>query len=88
MAERKRYGYLDILKIIAMMCVCLYHYPWIRHTGYVRPFPADVLALRYFGVFDAVCVPLFMMVNGALVLNRPFNLKKHAVRCGFLLLGE
>ena len=27
------------------------------------------------------------MVNGALVLNRPFNLKKHAVRCGFLLLG-
>ena len=87
MAERKRYGYLDILKIIAMMCVCLYHYPWIRHTGYVRPFPADVLALRYFRVFDAVCVPLFMMVNGALVLNRPFNLKKHAVRCGFLLLG-
>lgn len=87
MAERKRYGYLDILKILAMMCVCLYHYPLIRHTGYVRPFPVDTLLLRYFRVFDAVCVPLFMMVNGALVLNRPFQLRKHAARCGFLLLG-
>ena len=87
MAERKRYGYLDILKILAMMCVCLYHYPMIRHTGYVRPFPMDTLVLRYFRGFDAVCVPLFMMVNGAMVLNRPFNLKKHAARCGFLLLG-
>jgi len=87
MTQKRRYGYLDILKIIAMMCVCLYHYPWIRHTAYVRPFPADVLLLRYFRVFDVVCVPLFMMVNGALVLNRPFNLKKHAVRCASLFAG-
>jgi len=87
MTQKRRYGYLDILKIVAMMCVCLYHYPWIRHTAYVRPFPADVLLLRYFRVFDVVCVPLFMMVNGALVLNRPFNLKKHAVRCASLFAG-
>jgi len=87
MTEKRRYGYLDILKIIAMLCVCLYHYPWIRHTAYVRPFGADVLLLRYFRVFDTVCVPLFMMVNGALLLNRPFHLKKHAVRCATLLLG-
>ena len=87
MNDGRRFGYLDILKIIAMLCVCLYHYPLIRHTAYVRPFPADVLALRYFRVFDAVCVPLFMMVNGALILNRPFRLKKHAVRCVTLLAG-
>jgi len=87
MTEKRRYGYLDILKIVAIMCVCLYHYPWIRHTAYIRPFPADVLLLRYFRGFDAVCVPLFMMVNGALVLNRPFNLKKHAVRCASLFAG-
>ena len=87
MTQKCRYGYLDILKIIAIMCVCLYHYPWIRHTGYVRPFPADVLLLRYFRGFDAICVPLFMMVNGALLLNRPFHLKKHAVRCISLFAG-
>jgi len=87
MMEKRRYGYLDILKIIAMVCVCLYHYPLIRHTGYVRPFPADVLALRYFRVFDVICVPLFMMVNGALVLNRPFHLKKHVLRCVSLFAG-
>ena len=87
MNDGRRYGYLDLLKIMAMMCVCLYHYPLIRHTVYARPFTADVLALRYFRVFDAVCVPLFMMVNGALILNRPFQLKKHAVRCATLLAG-
>lgn len=87
MKEEQRFGYLDLLKVIAMMCVCLYHYPLIRHTTYVRPFPAEMLVLRYFRVFDSVCVPLLMMVNGALILNRPFRLKKHAVRCVTLLAG-
>ena len=87
MGEKRRFGYLDILKAIAMLCVCLYHYPLIRHTAYVRPFPADVLALRFFRNLNVVCVPLFMMVNGALILNRPFNLKKHAVRCASLFAG-
>jgi len=87
MNDGRRYGYLDLIKIIAMMCVCLYHYPLIRQTTYVRPFTADVLALRYFRVFDAICVPLFMMVNGALILNRPFQLKKHITRCVTLLAG-
>ena len=87
MEEKQRYGYLDLLKVIAIMCVCLYHFPIIHHTAYARPFPAHVLALRYFRGFNVVCVPLFMMVNGALVLNRPFVLKKHAARCLWLLAG-
>lgn len=87
MRERKRWGYLDILKAVAMICVCLYHFPMIRHTAYVRPFPADTLVLRYFRGCNAVCVPLMMMVNGALLLNRPFDLKKHAVRTLWLAAG-
>ena len=87
MGEKRRYGYLDLIKVIAMLCVCLYHFPMIRHTGYARPFPAETLVIRYFRGFSVVCVPLFMMVNGALVLNRPFDLKKHIRRTLLLALG-
>lgn len=84
---RRRHAYLDLLKTLAMVCVCMYHFPMIQHTAYARPFGLDVLCLRFFRAFNAVCVPLFMMVNGALVLNRPFCFKKHASRCFFLLIG-
>lgn len=87
MGEKRRYGYLDLIKAIAMLCVCLYHFPMIRHTAYVRPFPAETLVLRYFRGFSVICVPLFMMVNGALLLSRPFDLKKHIRRTLLLALG-
>lgn len=87
MAEKRRYGYLDLLKAIAIVCVCLYHFPLIRHTAYARPFGADVLINRYFRSLSVVCVPLFMMVNGALLLNRPFDCKKHMLRCASLFAG-
>jgi len=87
MGEKQRYDYLDLLKVMAMLCVCLYHFPMIRHTAYVRPFPAYVLALRYLRALNVICVPLFMMVNGALVLNRPFRISKHVRRCAALFVG-
>lgn len=87
MAEKRRYGYLDLLKVIAMVCVCLYHFPMIRHTAYARPFGAGVLIARYFRSLSVVCVPLFMMVNGALLLNRPFDCKKHVMRSASLFAG-
>ena len=89
MEKKSRYGYLDLLKLIAMVMVCMYHFSWIQHTGYVRPFPLKTLVLRYFRGFDAVCVPLFMMVNGALLLNGksrvpPINitLPRHFIELG------
>lgn len=87
MGEKQRYGYLDLLKGIAILCVCLYHFPMIAPTAYVRPFPIQTLLARYLRLFDVVGVPLFMMVNGALLLNRPFRLKRHAVRCVALMVG-
>ena len=87
MDAKRRYGYLDLIKVIAMMCVCLYHFPLIGQTAYVRPFPVQTLVQRYFRLFDVAGVPLFMMVNGALLLNRPFDLKRHALRCVTLLAG-
>lgn len=87
MAAKRRFGYLDLLKVIAIMGVCLYHFPMIRHTAYARPFGVGVLVNRYFRMLNVVCVPLFMMVNGALVLNRSFDCKKHMRRCASLFAG-
>jgi len=87
MNERQRFGYLDIVKCIAMLSVCLYHFPLIAETSYSSPLAAGTLISRYFRGLNAVCVPLFMMVNGALVLNAPFDFKKHALRTARLFIG-
>ena len=80
MKERQRFVYLDWLKALAILLVCLYHFPADKALAYARPLSVGLVADRFARAFDAVCVPLFMMVNGALVLNGRFDLKKHALR--------
>ena len=87
MSERPRYAYLDIVKCIAMVSVCLYHFPLIAPAAYASPLPAEVMVSRFFRGMNAVCVPLFMMVNGALLLNAPFDARKHALRTAKLFAG-
>lgn len=36
---------------------------------------------------NSVCVPLFMMVNGALPLGRPFECRRHLARTLRLFVG-
>lgn len=87
MSERLRYAYLDIVKFVAMVCVCLYHFPLIAPAVYENPLSAGVMVSRFFRGMNAVCVPLFMMVNGALLLNAEFDFKKHVLRTVRLFIG-
>ena len=87
MNERKRFAYLDIVKLIAMISVCLYHFPLIGSTAYSDPLTAQTLVNRFFRGMNAVCVPLFMMVNGALLLNAGFDFRKHLLRTVKLFIG-
>ncbi|MBP3657039.1 MAG: acyltransferase [Clostridia bacterium] len=87
MNERPRSAALDVLKCVAMLSVCLYHFPLIGGAAYADVMPLGVLAGRYLRGMNAVCVPLFMMVNGALLLNRPFDAKKHIRRTLSLAAG-
>lgn len=87
MNERPRYAYLDIVKFVAMMSVCLYHFPLIAPMQYSDPLSSGVLVGRYFRGINAVCVPLFMMVNGALLLGSRFDFKKHVLRTARLFAG-
>lgn len=75
-SPRERLVYLDLIKTFAIYLVCFYHF---------NDLPKDILAdsswsayLNY-GVLGLASagVPLFFMVNGALMLNRDYNLPRH-----------
>lgn len=82
-----RWHYLDALKALAMACVCLYHFCWRLDMAFADPAPAGMLVQRWLWGMNSVCVPLFMMVNGALLLNKKLDAKKHFVRWGFMIAG-
>ncbi len=64
-------GY-DIAKVLAMFLVVLLHYSF-----YVGSIP-DSRITRAAMTITVVCVPTFITVNGAILLNKPLNVKKHA----------
>lgn len=66
----KQISYLNILKTIAIFCVCAIHEPLFSESAFSN-FSQMVLHIG---------VPLFFMVNGALLFNRPFDMKKHVRR--------
>ena len=76
--ERERIQYLDIIKVIAIFLVVFCHFVLLAETV-----PANL-----FMVSCWAGVPLFFMVNGALLFTRPLNLKKHIrkTNCSFIFL--
>ena len=73
---KKRFHYLDILKCIAIFSVCFYHFSAVS-VDLSGGFSRAVLVNRWFYTLNSICVPVFMMVNGALLLSRPLNIRKH-----------
>lgn len=67
---KERYEFIDLLKAMAVFFVIIYHY--------------NNLAISYYNYFFesilSTCVPIFFFANGAMVLNREFNLKKHILK--------
>lgn len=66
-------GY-DVAKGIAMFLVVLLHYSF-----YTRFYSGDVVGSAVTSVC-VICVPLFFAVNGALLLPRPLDVRKHYKR--------
>lgn len=71
-----RWNHIDLMEFIGIFFVVIYHcttysYSWLYDH-------AVLSYLRYFlTTIFSTCVPLFFFVNGYLLLNRPFDLKKH-----------
>lgn len=79
--QKERLVYLDFIKTFAIYLVCLYHF---------NNFKVDFLGIEEIGLYRnyflkgiaSTAVPLFLMVNGHLMLNstRKVNLKKHSIK--------
>lgn len=65
---------LDVAKLIAMFQVVFIHFSF-----YTNNFANTGLS-RAVTSLTVTCVPLFIAVNGALLLNRPYSYKKHIAR--------
>ena len=87
MPKRERYVYLDLLKCIAILFVCLYHFSWANRYSFKEIMPVKVLVHYFFWGINSVCVPVFMMVNGALLLNGKFDLRRHVLKWFSMLCG-
>ncbi len=76
--DNKRLVYVDLIKTLSIYLVCLYHFNHFR---------VNILEIEGIGVYRnyflkglaSTAVPLFIMVNGHLMLNskKQFDLKKH-----------
>ncbi len=76
---------LDILKILAIFFVCSYHFS-LYSVGFnpLKNVTFINILLSIFFTINATCIPLFFLVNGALLLNKKyeaFDIKKHIIRC-------
>lgn len=73
---KERYLFLDLIKVIAIYVVCFYHCH--NYNANILDYPSASTYITFFikGI-GCVGVPLFFMVNGALMLNKEYVLKDH-----------
>lgn len=79
MDDLKRYEFIDLLKVIAIFCVIIYHYNNMTIDLFMSGNTNSCLNYFFLTSFS-VGVPIFFFVNGALLLNKEFKLKKHILK--------
>lgn len=73
---KKRILYLDLLKCIAIVCVCAYHFSWVSGIEYTGELLGNIIWKRVVFGLNCVCVPLFFMVNGSLMFSKEYESKR------------
>ncbi len=77
---KARFNEIDLIEAIAIFFVIFYHC-----TTYSFDFISNGTFGNYFLYFLrtvlATCVPIFFFANGFLLLNKPFDFKKHITKC-------
>lgn len=76
--EPIHYFYLDLIKALAIIMVCSYHFSWIGDISFSSSMDLLTATRRFFFGINSTCVPLFFMVNGALLLSKSqIDIGKH-----------
>lgn len=74
--ENQRWSHIDLLKVIAVFFMLLYH-GTIYSVDFLSE-PSLVRYLLYYGrTIVSTCVPLFFFVNGYLLFGKEFSLRMH-----------
>lgn len=83
--QRNRFDNIDLMETIAMLFVIVYHLsgplPWFSSKPPAPGTPPASFINYLIMPLLSTCVPLFFFANGFLLFNRPFDLKKHMLRC-------
>lgn len=74
---KKRILYLDVLKIFAIVLVCVYHFSWSNRLSYEYVLINHNYIEKAISSISLIAVPVFFMSNGAIILNRKLDIKKH-----------
>lgn len=73
---KKNIQYIKYLKVFAILMVCSYHYLWATDVFVNSYDKQNQLSMLLYSM-NTICVPIFFMCNGALLLNKKMNLRKH-----------
>ena len=85
--QKNRDYSLDILKILAIFMVCSYHFSLNKYGfAHINSFTFESLISTILFMINSICIPLFFLVNGALLLTRPINIKKHIKKSLILII--
>ena len=74
-----RLASIDLIKAIAVLMVVVYHISLCSYKVFDDP-AIDTLATFYLRCFLVVCVPLFFMANGYLLLPHKLDLRSHCIK--------
>ena len=76
-STKHRIYYFDYVKVLCIFLVVFIHRPWLDHS----------ILSNFSVIICSISVPLFFMVNGALLFNKPFNLQKHVIKIIVLFIS-
>ena len=79
MKSKREYSF-DILRVIAMVMVIIIHVSNVYSRSFGVISNKSFFISLIFNTFSRVSVPIFLMISGALLLDREFNLKKYLKR--------
>lgn len=80
MERQERIAGLDLMKVLGLYLVILYHLTF-RSPANVRSGGLGDYVVFFLTTFMSICVPLFFTASGALSLTRPLDLRKNGRRC-------
>lgn len=77
--KQREYSF-DILRVVAMTMVIIIHVANVYGRRFVLINDSSYLVSLIFNTVSRISVPIFLMISGALLLDREFNLKKYINR--------